>query len=405
VVRIAGSAGDELIAVPTSCAAACTKMAELAQRIDDQLAQMIDVLKLREFAGLINNCGRVDSPRPGSSCEWRPTMETTSTILSCVLATLAAGACAAHKESVMLSKTTPTTTAVTESAATKLFVTNKVHIPEKSGHVAVNGVNYYYEIHGEGEPLLLLHGGLGSIDMFAPVLPALTRTHQVIGIDLHGHGRTALGDRKISAIDMGDDLAVVLDNLGYKQVDTLGYSLGGIVGFRLAVQHPEKVRRLVLVSAPFAQDGFYPEMLPLQAQTLTAAMADMMKDTPMYKSYAAIAPNPAEFPKLLDSVGELMSTPYNWADDVKTLKMPVMLVYGDGDMYRPEHIVDFYKLLGGGLKDAGWMREHLSQNRLAILPDVTHYDMLTTPALATTVLPFLDGKRGAENGSEQVAKQ
>ena len=188
--------------------------------------------------------------------------------------------------------------------------------------------------------------------MLGPVLQHLAKTRQVVAVDLHGHGRTTLGDRKISIIDMGDNLASLLDQLGYGQVDAFGYSLGAGVAFRLAVQHPEKVRRLTLVSACFADDGFYPEMRPQQAQ-VSAAMADMMKDTPMYKSYAAIAPNPADFPKLLDRMGELMKTPYNWKDDVKKLKMPVMLVYGDSDMFRPEHVVEFYKLLGGGQKDAG----------------------------------------------------
>jgi len=126
----------------------------------------------------------------------------------------------------------------------------------------------------------------------------------------------------------------------------------------------------------------------------------MMKETPMYKSYVAIAPNPTDFPKLLDRMGELMRTPYDWAEDVKTLKMPVMLVYGDSDMFRPEHIVQFYQLLGGGLKDAGWMREHMSQNRLAILPDLTHYEMFASPLLAHTVLPFLNGQSGAKSWAE-----
>jgi len=275
--------------------------------------------------------------------------------------------------------------------------------PARTGHVPVNGVNYYYEVHGEGEPLLLLHGGLGSIDMFGPVLTTLAKTREVIGVDLHGHGRTGLGDRKISLPDIGDDMAVLLDQLGYDQVDALGYSFGGGVAFRLAVQHPEKVRRLVLVSAGYARDGFYPEMLPMQAQ-VGAAMADMMKDTPMYKSYAAIAPNPDEFPTLLDRMGELMRTPYDWADDVKTLKMPVMLIFGDSDMYRLEHVVDFYQLLGGGQRDAGWMREHMSQNRLAILPDLTHYEMFMSPRLVETALPFLDGKSGTGSWAEQVGK-
>jgi len=293
----------------------------------------------------------------------------------------------------------PETVQAAEGTAT--MKTQATPAAKKSGHVEVNGVNYYYEVHGKGEPLLLLHGGLGSIDMFGPVLPILAENRQVIGVDLHGHGRTTLGDRPINLIDMGDDVAAILKTLGYEQVDVLGYSLGGSVAFRLAMQHPDAVRRLVLVSAGFAQDGFYPEMLPMQAQ-VGAAMAEMMKNTPMYTSYMALAPNPADFPKLLDRMGEFMRTPYNWAADVKTLKMPVMLVYGDSDMFRPEHIVEFYQLLGGGLKDAGWMRENMSKNRLAIVPDLTHYEMFATPVLAQTVLPFLNGKSEAKSWAEQM---
>lgn len=274
----------------------------------------------------------------------------------------------------------------------------------RSGHVQANGVSYYYEIHGQGEPLLLLHGGLGSIDMFGPVLPALAQNRQVIGIDLHGHGRTALGDRPISLIDMGDDVAVVLRELGYAQVDAMGYSMGGGVAFRLAVQHPELVRRLVLVSAGFAQDGFYPEMLPMQAQ-VGSAMAEMMKETPMYQSYAAVAPRPEDFPRLLDAMGEHMRKPYDWSADVRTLSMPVMLVFGDSDMYRLEHVVEMYRLLGGGQRDAGWQREHMSRNRLAILPDLTHYEMFMSPALVTTVLPFLNGQSGIQSWAQQVSGQ
>ncbi len=263
-----------------------------------------------------------------------------------------------------------------------------------TGYVLANGINYYYEVHGRGEPLLLLHGGLGSIDMFEPGLPQLAQERQVIAVDLQGHGRTALGDRPIRLIDIADDLAVLLRQLGHSTVDVLGYSLGGGVGLRLAIQHPTQVRRLALVSTGYAQDGFYPEMLPLQAQ-VGAAMADSMKETPMFLSYTAVAPRPDDFPKLLDRMGEWMRQPYDWSEDVKKLTMPVMLVYGDSDMFRPEHIVRFYQLLGGGLKDAGWMRENMSKNRLAILPDVTHYEMSMAPALVPTVLPFLNGQSNA----------
>lgn len=272
----------------------------------------------------------------------------------------------------------------------------------KGAYADANGVRYYYEIHGKGEPLLLLHGGLGSIDMFGPALPALAKNRRVIAVDLHGHGRTALGERPISLPDIGNDMAVVLKQIGVGQVDVLGYSLGGGVGFRLAVQHPQMVRRLAMVSAGYAQDGFYPEMLPQQA-AVGAGMAEMMKETPMYKSYVAVAPKPEDFPRLLDAMGELMRRPYNWAEDVKTLKMPVMLVYGDSDMIRLDHVVEFYNLLGGGLKDAGWQREHMSPTRLAILPNLTHYELGIAPQLVDAALPFLNGAGRAKSWDEQVS--
>lgn len=274
----------------------------------------------------------------------------------------------------------------------------------RSGHAEVNGLRYYYEIRGTGEPLLLLHGGLGTIEMFGPVLPALAKTRQVIAVDLHGHGRTRLGDRAISLVDQGDDMAVLLAQLGFAQVDVMGYSFGGGVAFRLGVQHPEKVRRLVIVSAGFAQDGFYPEMLPQQAQ-VSAAIAPMMKDTPMYQAYAAVAPDVTEFPRLLDAMGALMRQPYDWRDDAKKLSVPTMLVFGDSDMFRLEHVVEFYKLLGGGQRDAGWQREHLAKNRLAILPNVTHYDAFMSPQLLTTTLPFLDGNTDAPAWKDQTEAQ
>lgn len=276
--------------------------------------------------------------------------------------------------------------------------------PVRSGYVPANGVNYSFEVHGQGEPLLLLHGGLGSIVMFGPVLPRLAEGRQVIAVDLHGHGRTALGDRDISLIDMGDDLAVVLNELGYEQVDVLGYSMGGGVAFRLAVQHPEMVRRLALVSTGYAQDAFYPEILAQQAQ-VGATAAEAMKGTPMYESYVAVAPNPEDFPKLLEEMGALMREPFDWSEDVKKLEMPVMLVYGDSDMYRPEHIVDFYQFLGGGLRDAGWTGEHMSQNRLAILPGLTHYNIFLAPEMVATVLPFLDGGKESTSWADQVRQR
>jgi pimeloyl-ACP methyl ester carboxylesterase len=282
-----------------------------------------------------------------------------------------------------------------QGAHTLDITANPVPPPTKTGHVEVKGVSYYYEIRGKGEPLLLLHGGLFTIDMFGPNLAILAAHREVIAVNLQGHGGSTLGDRPISPVDMGDDMAAIVKQLGYRQVDALGYSLGGYVALRLAIQHPDAVRRLVLLSTPFAQDGFFPEMLPQQA-AVGAAMAPAMKDTPMYQAYAALAPDPNDFPKLLDRMGELMRQPFNWEGEVRTLKAPVMLVYGDSDMFRPEHIVEFYQLLGGGLKDAGWGREHMSKNRLAILPDLTHYEVGAAPAVGHAVLPFLDGSSSSQ---------
>ncbi len=265
---------------------------------------------------------------------------------------------------------TPALTAEKASAPSPWLNSQITQSALKSGHVTANGVSYYYQVHDKGgrrraEPLLLLHGGLGQIEMFGPSLTALAKGRQVIGVDLQGHGRSSLGDREISLVEMGDDMATVLKSLGYSKVDVMGYSMGGGVAFQLAVQHPERVR-------------------------VGAAMAEQMKGTPMYESYMALSPRPQDFPKLLDRMGALMRKPYDWSDDVKKLTMPTLLVFGDSDMFRPEHVVKFYQLLGGGLKDAGWQREHMAGNRLAILPDVTHYEMGLAPALAATVIPFLD---------------
>src|SRR5712692_9703811 len=175
---------------------------------------------------------------------------------------------------------------------------------------------------------------------------------------------------------MGNDMAGVLKKLSYDKVDVLGYSLGGGVAFRFAAQHPDLVRRLALVSTLFPQDGFYPEMLPQQA-AVSAAMLEQMKQTPMYKSY-------------------------DWSADVKKLTMPVIFIYGDSDMIRLEHAVKFYQLLGGGLKDAGWQREHMSLNRLAILPNLTHYEMGLAPQMVDAALSFLNGEGRAKSWDEHV---
>ncbi len=269
--------------------------------------------------------------------------------------------------------------------------------PTTTGRATIKGVDYYYETRGKGEPLLLLHGGLMSTEMFGPALPVLAKGRQLIAVDLQGHGRTTLGTRPIRCEAIADDVDALLQQLGRAQVDVMGYSFGGCVAMRLAIQHPERVRRLVVVSAPFADDGWYADMRVQQKQ-VGAAMAPMMVESPMYKTYKAVAPKPDDFPRLLDAMGDQMRFKYDWSADVAKLKMPVMLVFGDADMVRPEHQIKFYQLLGGGLKDAGWNRENMPKNRLAIVPDVTHYDAFATPRVAQAAVPFLNGDFDAKTG-------
>jgi len=164
-------------------------------------------------------------------------------------------------------------------------------------YAEVNGINLYYETHGSGHPLILLHGGLGSGEMFGPTLPTLADHHQVILVDLQGHGRTADIDRPIDVRLMAGDVAALIDHLGLREPDVVGYSLGGGVALQVAIQYPEKVRRVVTVSANIRRDAIYPEMLAQQGQ-VNAAAAEFMKDTPMYELYQRVAPRPEDFPRL-----------------------------------------------------------------------------------------------------------
>jgi pimeloyl-ACP methyl ester carboxylesterase len=268
---------------------------------------------------------------------------------------------------------------------------NPTRRPEKTGRQLIDGVDYYYEVHGRGEPLLLLHGGLGSIEMFGPNLDLLAAEREVIAFDLQGHGRTPLGKRPFSLLSMGDDAAELVHRLGHPKVDVLGYSLGGGVALRMALQQPDSVRRAVVASAGFSDEGFYPDLRAQQAQVGAAALPFML-ETPMYKTYATLAPDIAEFPRLLDALGAYMREHYDWSAEIPGIEPTVMLAFGDSDMFRPEHVIQFFQLLGGGLRDAGWAREAKSRHQLAILPDVTHYEMFASPRLARTALPFLDAR-------------
>jgi pimeloyl-ACP methyl ester carboxylesterase len=260
----------------------------------------------------------------------------------------------------------------------------------------VNGINLYYEIHGSGRPLVLLHGGLGSGEMFGPVLPALAERHQVIAVDLQGHGRTADIDRPIDLRHMADDVAALIDHLGLDRPDVVGFSLGGGVALQTAVRHPERVRRLVCASAYLRADAVDPEIRAQQRQ-VNAAAAEFMKDTPMYELYQRVAPRPEDFPRLLDKIGQYMVEDFDYTEDVRGLRVPTMLVAADADMAPPSHFVAAFALLDGGLRDGGWMGEGRPKggHALAILPGLTHYNLCESPLFAEVTLAFLAGETPA----------
>lgn len=273
------------------------------------------------------------------------------------------------------------------------FAGEQVASAVKGDYAEVNGLKLYYETHGSASnphtPLVLLHGGLGLIEMMGEVLSAMAQDRQVIGVDLQGHGRTADSDRPIRYESMGDDIAALIRHLGLTQVDVMGYSLGGGVALRTAVQHPDLVRKLVLISTPFRQAGWFPEIRE-SMNGLTSAAAEFMKETPMYQNYVSVAPKSENFPQLLDKMGDLMRQPNDSSNDIAGLPMPVMLIYGDADSIPPSHMAEFFGLLGGGQRDADWDGSGMTQHRLAILPGLTHYTVFSSPLVATVVTPFLD---------------
>ena len=264
-------------------------------------------------------------------------------------------------------------------------------------YAEVNGLNLYYETHGSGRPLILVHGGLMSGETFGPVLDAFAANHQVVVPDLQGHGRTADIDRPIDIRLMADDIAALIDLLGLERPDLVGYSLGGGVAFFTAVKYPEKIGKLVMVSANIRRDAIPPEMLAQQGQVSSAAV-EFMKDTPMYQLYERVAPHPEDFGRLLDKVGESMSKDFDFSEEVRGLQVPTLLVAADADMAPPSHYVEAFKLLDGGLRDGGWMGEGRPKggHALAILPGLTHYNLCGSPLFAAMTLDFLDNSVGAD---------
>jgi len=223
-----------------------------------------------------------------------------------------------------------------------------------------------------------------GITTFGPNLAALSEKRRVIAVELQGHGHTADIDRPLSFESMADDIAALIKYAGIQNTDVTGYSLGGGVALQTAIRHPRSVRKLVVVSAPFKRDGFYPELLAAMGQIGPSA-AEGMKQSPLYQLYPNI-----NWSRLFTKLGELLRKDYDWSKEVATIKAPTMIVFADADAVRTAHIMEFFGLLGGGQKDAGLDGPGRPVAQLAILPGLTHYNISSSPALATALTPFLE---------------
>src|SRR5918911_865529 len=206
-------------------------------------------------------------------------------------------------------------------------------------YAEVNGLNMYYEIHGEGRPLVLLHGAYMTIDAMGEVVPELAGTRQVIAVELQGHGRTADVDRPLSYERMADDTAALLRHLGIGEADVFGFSMGGGVALQIALRHPEVVRKLVVASASYTSDGMQPEL----HEMIPSITPEMFAGSPMEAAYQELAPNPGDFPTLVEKLKRLDMTPFAWpAEDVRGIDAPTMIAVGDADVVRLEHAVELF---------------------------------------------------------------
>jgi pimeloyl-ACP methyl ester carboxylesterase len=236
----------------------------------------------------------------------------------------------------------------------------------------INGLRMYYEVHGRGRPVVLLHGGMVTIDLsFGPLLPALAARRKVIAVELQGHGHTADTDRPMSFDQLADDVAALLAHLDIEEADVFGFSLGGLVGWNLVMRHPKVIRRLVVASADYRSREAGPD--EGSGPPPTAADFQAMRD-----AYAAVAPDPSHYDALMEKVPAMVHSYVGWtADDLRAVETPTLVLLGDNDFVRVSDGVEAAELLPHG--------------QLAVLPGTTHMDMTRSPErILAMIVPFLD---------------
>lgn len=257
----------------------------------------------------------------------------------------------------------------------------------KEGYITVNGLDMYYEIHGTGQPIVLLHGAFSAIGTsFGGLLPELAKSRQVIAFELQAHGRTADTDRPLSLEGMADDVAAAITQLGMEQADIFGYSMGAGVALRVAIRHPEVVRKLVFASGTYTLSGIHPGLM----EGLANMTPDMMFGSPWHAEYLKIAPHPENFAKLFAKKTQMDQQTRDLSEEsIRGIKSPTLIIIGDSDLVRPEHAVEMFRLLGGGV--FGDTPAGLPNSQLAVLPGASHVSLVSrTELLIPIINSFLD---------------
>ena len=253
--------------------------------------------------------------------------------------------------------------------------------------VNVNGMQMYYEVSGAGAPLIVLHGAYMNIPSMGAIIPRLAETHRIYAVELQGHGRTTDISRPITYQNLADDVAAFMKAVGLQKADVFGYSMGAQAAMQLAIRHPESVNKVVFASGAYDLQGWQPEFTAVIPQ-LTV---EMIVNMPFAADYRKLAPNPNGFPELARKLIALEKEPMAWAEDVKKVKTPVLVIIGDADVATLEHAVAMFRLLGGGVM--GDMGKPLPASRLAVLPATSHTAVITqTGVLHALIEPFLKGE-------------
>lgn len=256
--------------------------------------------------------------------------------------------------------------------------------------VTVNGMEMYYEVSGDGDPLIVLHGAYMNIPTMGAIVPKLAETHKVYALEFQGHGRTTDIDRPITYPSLASDVAAFMDEVGLEKADVFGYSMGAAGGLRLAIDHPEKVDQLVAASVAYDASGWQPAFTAFIPQMAP----EMFIGTPMEDEWKKLAPDPGGFRALVEKLIALEHEPMAWEEEVKALETPVLIIAGDADVSTLEHNVALFRLLGGG--EMGDMGVPLSPSRLAVLPATSHTAVINqTDLLHGLIEPFLQGETPA----------